>query len=146
MSKFILFTNGVLSARYDSAIHGDSIPVEAVEVDDALFFQTINEPDGQWTLNADGSIAKEPLPPAPLYIPSVVTMRQARLALLGSGLLTTVNNAVAAMTGNPGEAARIEWEYATEVRRDSPLVDGLSAALSLDAETLDSLFTTAASL
>ena len=82
----------------------------------------------------------------PIYIPTVVSMRQARLALLDAGLLATVNDAVAAMTGNPGEAARIEWEYATEVRRDSPLVDALSAALSLDAETLDSLFTTAASL
>lgn len=146
MAKFILFTNGVLSARYDSAIHGDNIPAEAVEVDDAIFFQTINETDGQWTLAGDESITKEPLPPAPTYIPDVVSMRQARLALLGAGLLAPVNDAVAAMTGGPGEAARIEWEYATEVRRDSPLVDGLSAALSLDAKTLDSLFTAAAAL
>lgn len=146
MSKYILFTNGVLSARYDSAIHGDNIPAEAIEVDDVLFFQTINETDGQWTLNADGSITKEPLPPAPPYVPNVVSMRQARLALLGAGLLAPVNEAIAAMPGVGGESARIEWEYATDVRRDSPLVDGLSAALTLDAETLDSLFTAAAAL
>ena len=146
MSKHILFSNGVLSARYDSAIHGDNIPSEAVEVDDALFFQTINETDGQWTLNEDGAITKEPLPPAPPYVPQVVSMRQARLALLGAGFLASVNEAIAAMPGVGGEAARIEWEYATEVRRDSPLVDGLSAALTLDAETLDSLFTQAAAL
>ena len=79
-------------------------------------------------------------------VPQVVTMRQARLALLDAGLLATVNDAVAAMTGNPGEAARIEWEYATEVSRNSPLVDALSAALSLDSVMLDNLFTTAASL
>lgn len=146
MSKHLLFTNGALSARYDSAIHGDNIPAAAIEVDGILFFQTINENDGIWTLNADNSITKEPLAPAPAYIPSVVSMRQARLALLDAGLLATVNDAVAAMTGNPGEAARIEWEYATDVSRNSPLVDALAAALLLDAATLDNLFTTAASL
>lgn len=146
MSKHILFTNGVLSGRYDSDIHGDAIPADAVEVDDDLFFQTINETDGIWTLNGDGSITKEPPPIAPTYIPQVVSMRQARLALLGAGFLASVNEAIAAMPGVGGEAARIEWEYATEVRRDSPLVDGLSAALSLDAAALDQLFTAGAGL
>ncbi len=146
MSKHILFTNGVLSARYDSAIHDDNIPADAVEVDEVIFFQTINEPDGQWTLNADGSITKELLPPAPLYVTKVVSMRQARLALLNAGFLSAVNDAVAAMTGNHGEAARIEWEYATEVHRDSPLVEALSVALSLDSETMDNLFKAAAAL
>lgn len=146
MAKFILFTNGILSARYDSDIHGDNIPDGAVQVDDALFFQTINETDGVWTLNADGSITKEPLPPAPPYVPQSVTMRQARLALLGAGLLTQVNDAVASMAGVEGESARIEWEYATRVERNSPLVDGLAAALNLDGASLDNLFTSAAGL
>ena len=62
MSKHILFNElGVLCARYDSEIHGDNIPAEAVEVEDALFFQTINEPDGVWSL-VDGAIVKLPLP------------------------------------------------------------------------------------
>lgn len=79
-------------------------------------------------------------------VPEVVTMRQARLALLGAGLLAQVNTAVTNMVGAEGDAARIEWEYAQEVRRDSPLVAALSAALGLTDETLDNLYKVAAGL
>ena len=81
-----------------------------------------------------------------LVSPTVVTMRQARLALLGAGLLDSVNAAIAAMPGIDGEAARLEWEYAATVDRASQLVASLTAALSLTVEQLDSLFTQAASL
>lgn len=78
--------------------------------------------------------------------PTKVTMRQARLALLGAGLLPQVDAAVAAITGAAGEAARIEWEYALTVERDSPLVASLTAALGLTGTQLDELFTQAAAL
>ena len=84
--------------------------------------------------------------PAVVAVPEVVTMRQARLALLGAGLLAQVNTAVANMPGADGDAARIEWEYAQEVRRDSPLVAALSVALGLTDETLDNLYKVAAGL
>ncbi len=84
--------------------------------------------------------------PAVVAVPEVVTMRQARLALLGAGLLAQVNTAVANMPGAEGDAARIEWEYAQEVRRDSPLVAALSVALGLTDETLDNLYKIAAGL
>ena len=84
--------------------------------------------------------------PAVVAVPEVVTMRQARLALLGAGLLAQVNTAVANMPGAEGDAARIEWEYAQEVRRDSPLVAALSVALGLTDETLDNLYKVAAGL
>lgn len=83
-------------------------------------------------------------PEAP--VPDVVTMRQARLALLGAGLLAQVNTAVANMLGAEGDAARIEWEYAQEVRRDSPLVAALSEILGLTDEALDNLYRTAVGL
>lgn len=73
-------------------------------------------------------------------------MRQARLALLGAGLLAQVNTAVANMPGAEGDAARIEWEYAQEVRRDSPLVAALSAAFGWTGAQLDDLFTEGAKL
>lgn len=95
---------------------------------------------------AAAGIVYTPDPPSLPVVPSAVTMRQARLALLDAGLLTSVNNAVAAMTGTAGEAARIEWEYAMDVVRTSPLVVNLSAALGLTSEQLDSLFTVAAAL
>ena len=84
--------------------------------------------------------------PAVVAVPEVVTMRQARLALLGAGLLAQVNTAVANMPGAEGDAARIEWEYAHEVRRDSPLVSVLGAALELDDAKLDALFVDAVGL
>lgn len=104
-----------------------------------------------WTWEQDGYFLSyvEPAPeapPAPPGPPEAVTMRQARLALLGAGMLAQVNTAVQAMAGIEGDAARIEWEYATEVRRSSPLVAGLSAALGLTPVQLDSLFTQAATL
>lgn len=84
--------------------------------------------------------------PAVVAVPEVVTMRQARLALLGAGLLAQVNTAVANMLGAEGDAARIEWEYAQEVRRDSPLVAALSEILGLTDEALDNLYRTAVGL
>ena len=84
--------------------------------------------------------------PVVVAVPEVVTMRQARLALLGAGLLAQVNTAVANMPGVEGDAARIEWEYAQEVRRDSPLVAALSAAFGWTGAQLDDLFTEGAKL
>ncbi|MBK6742515.1 MAG: hypothetical protein IPG66_05860 [Hydrogenophilales bacterium] len=99
---------------------------------------------------ADFPAAQAPVPPeyvAPVAeVPAAVSMRQARLALLGAGLLASVNAALAAMPGAAGEAARIEWEYAHEIRRDSPLVAGLSGALAISGEQLDALFVAAAGL
>ena len=79
--------------------------------------------------------------PPPSKVPKAVTMRQARLALLGAGLLQLVTDAVAAMPGIEGDAARIEWEYAKEVRRDSALLTSLANAMQMTDAQLDALFT-----
>lgn len=86
-----------------------------------------------------------PVDPVPVP-PSSVTLRQAKLALLGAGLLAGVDAAIDGMPTPQKEAARIEWEYAATVERQSPLVANLSAALSLDAAALDALFVAAAAL
>lgn len=83
---------------------------------------------------------------AQVAVPRAVTMRQARLALLQAGMLTTVNDAVAAMPGAAGAAARIEWEYSQEVQRDKELVLALAPVLGLSPAQLDSLFIAAAAL
>jgi hypothetical protein len=62
MKKIVFDANGKLTARYDSEIHGDNIPAEAVEVSDEVFFATINEQDGDWRL-VDGEIVKLDFPP-----------------------------------------------------------------------------------
>jgi hypothetical protein len=93
----------------------------------------------------DGSSFAPPaLPPAP--VPEAVTARQARLALLGVGKLAMVEGALAAIPGVQGEAARIEWEYASEVQRHSPLINALAPMLGLTAAQVDDLFRAAEGL
>lgn len=84
-----------------------------------------------------------PIQPA---VPVVVTMRQARLALLNAGLLPSVSNTIAGLLGTSGDAARIEWEFSPTLKRDHPLVASLSASLGLTSAQLDALFTAAALL
>jgi hypothetical protein len=84
--------------------------------------------------------------PPPSKIPQIVSMRQARLALLGAGLLANVNAAIAGMTGAAGDAARIEWEFATEVQRTSPLIATLATGLALTPAQIDTLFELAVTL
>ena len=75
-----------------------------------------------------------------------VSMRQARLALLQAGKLADVTTAINALPSPAKEAAQIEWEYATEVRRDSALMQQLAAAIGLTEADLDALFTQAVTL
>ena len=78
----------------------------------------------------------------PPVIPKVVIMRQVKLALLQQGLLDSVNSVIE----QAGDAAKIEWQYATEVKRDNALVTAIATQLSLTEQQLDELFTLAASL
>lgn len=79
-------------------------------------------------------------------VPKEVTMRQARLALLGAGLLTGVTAAITALPSPQKEAAQIEWEYSQVVERNRGLVLSLGTSLGLSVRQLDDLFTTASSL
>lgn len=69
-------------------------------------------------------------------VPDRVSARQARLALIGAGLLVAVENAIAGLSVYD----QTEWEYATEIRRDHPMIASLGAALSLSAGDIDELF------
>lgn len=93
----------------------------------------------------DGSTFTNPAPP-PVPVPEAVTARQARLALLGAGKLDMVDVALAQLPGSQGRAARIEWEYATDIRRDSPMIAALAPALGLTSEQIDDLFRAAEGL
>lgn len=79
-------------------------------------------------------------------IPDSIDMRRARLALWAAGHLTAVNAAIEAMEGEAGEDARIEWEYATTIKRDHPVVATMQTVLGLTDEDLDNLFVAAATL
>lgn len=75
-----------------------------------------------------------------------VSMRQARLALLQSGLLSQIEAAIAALPEPDKSAVTIEWEYAQEVKRSHAWVIALGIQLGLTDQQLDDLFTLAASL
>lgn len=88
-------------------------------------------------------VEPEPQPP---QVPAAVTMRQARLALLGAGLLDDVDAAINAMTSPQREAAKIEWEYSQEVQRHNGFVSVLAPLLGLTEAQTDALFIGAAAL
>ena len=81
--------------------------------------------------------------PEPLTepIPQVITMRQARLQLLEVGLLDDVEALVAL-----DRKSQIEWEYANEVYRQSPLIESIKGALSLTDKQIDDMFIEASKL
>jgi hypothetical protein len=95
----------------------------------------------------DDEVADHLVPYAPaVEVPKKVTMRQARLALLAAGLLDDVESAIDALPEPPRQAARIEWDFSSEVFRDRDFVTMLGATLGLTDEEMDQLFITAATL
>ncbi|GHU34243.1 hypothetical protein AGMMS50256_27610 [Betaproteobacteria bacterium] len=113
--------------------------------------QTLAFVDGQIAPWVPPEIPYEPPPPPEPelpkpVVPKSITMRQARLALLGAGLLAAVDAAIASMEGVQGEAARIEWEYAASVERNNPLFAAMAGSLELTDDALDQLFIAAAKL
>lgn len=75
-------------------------------------------------------------------VPSEVTMKQARLALLAVGLLDDIDTLIKA---SPREA-QIEWEYASTVSRSHPLISAVQAAKGLTDADIDALFIAASEL
>ncbi len=111
---------------------------------DALL--AVTQPDGSIHVYIPGD-GLLPMP-RPVAVPPlrVVSMRQARLALLGAGLLSKVDAAIAALPEPQRSAAKITWEYSTEVRSSDLLVSQLAAGLGLDDAALDALFDAAETL
>lgn len=83
------------------------------------------------------------LPPS---IPLVLSMRQARLALLEAGLLNSVQTAINGLPSPQKERAQIEWDYSNEVQRHNGFVATLGPALGLNEAQIDALFVTGAAL
>lgn len=95
-------------------------------------------PDGdasQWRWS-DGQIVAVPV------VPASVTPRQVRLLLLSQNLLSQVEAIIAASDA----ATKITWGFASEFRRDDPLLTALAAQLGLTDEQVDAFFIAAAQL
>ena len=99
-----------------------------------------------YTVKVEPMTNEEKQARARINVPDSIDMRRARLALLQAGLLDTVETAIVGMSGTEGKAARIEWEYATVIRRNHPLVGLLQESLSLTDEQMDELFIAANNL
>ncbi|MDR4518972.1 MAG: glycoside hydrolase [Nitrosomonas sp.] len=69
-------------------------------------------------------------------VPNVVPMKNARLALLDSDLLSAVDAHVQTLS----DSDKIHWQYATEIRRDHPLVESVRNALGWPDRRIDDLF------
>lgn len=110
---------------------GACIPADPANSDYATYLA--------WVAEGNTPQPADPILPA---VTSIVTMRQARLALLQTGMLAQVNAAVAAAD----EATKITWEFSSEVQRNNALVSTLAAALNLTETQLDDLFILAATL
>ena len=74
-------------------------------------------------------------------VPKTITMRQARLQLLEVGLLDDVEALVAL-----DRKSQIEWEYASEVYKQSPLIESVKGALNLTDTQIDNMFVEASKL
>lgn len=113
----------------------------------------VDIPDGRWIdLRMNEVRQPEPempeapdepeLPPEPAepVIPSVVTMAQAKLALLYAGLYEQVEQALADLPEPQKTAALIEWNHRQTLEREHPLVGQVAAELGLTEQQLDELF------
>ena len=97
-----------------------------------------------WTY--DGSdFAPPPAPPTPAVVPTI-SKRQARRALLAAGLLDDVEDALDLLPEPQRGAVRIDYEDATEWRRDWPALVAMQAALGWTDAQVDDLFAAAAAL
>jgi hypothetical protein len=103
--------------------------------------------DGQIAIWASTQwVTQSALPtPAPA-VPVSVTQRQARLALNQAGKLSAVDAAIAALPDPQNTGARIEWEYASTIDRNSALVATLGVALGITDADMDALFVSASAL
>jgi len=77
---------------------------------------------------------------------TVVSMRQARLALADQGYLSLVKDAITLIPEPDKAKIEIEWEYASTVERTSAWVSTLQPALGLNDEQMDALFDLAKTL
>ena len=138
----------------------NGVVVELIEVPDGLAVNDMFHPDVVsslvecdasvgigWSFDGSSFAAPEPSDEdEEIPVPTSVTLRQAKLQLSRAGLLPAVDEFIAAMDGQPGEEARIEWNFATELRRDHQLVEALGPQFNLSSDDIDGLFVEAAKI
>lgn len=129
----------------------NNIAIEVLQTDPFMIFIPSYAAQFQ-EVNADcqaGMVLEDGVwvsPPVVIPVPQEVTMRQARLALLDAGLLSSVQTAINSLPEPARTKAQIEWDYSNALQRDNSFVTTLGAALGLNEAALDSLFIAASKL
>lgn len=90
----------------------------------------------------NGVFIAQPLAYIEPIVVSVISMRQARLQLNAMNLLNAVNAQISTMP----QSAQIEWDWASEVRRDNPLVAQLQSGLAMTDDDMNQFFSSASLL
>jgi hypothetical protein len=139
--KYVVVDGDGRALAFYAANFSPSIPPEAIPISD--------EDWAEWSQASqrkrwqDGALVDAPAPASgPPPVPTSITARQARLALLQADLLDQVDAAVA----KADRAAQVEWQYASTIDRHSTLVASLAASVPLTDAQLDQLFKAAAAL
>ena len=99
-----------------------------------------------WSVKIEETIDPDPEPEEELSVPVSITPRQGMIMLSRAGLLAPVNAAIDAIGGQSGEEARIDFERATEWRRDWPLLNAIAGGIGLTSAQVDDLFIAASQI
>jgi hypothetical protein len=140
MSKRIVYSNNeggvsVISPILDSGLTIEEIAEKDVPKNTPYWIIDESElPDqrdrDRWKIQGNSVIIDESIP-----LPETIReidARRLRLALHQLNLLDTVETAIATL----GRAAQIEWEYATIIKENYPLVISLSTELGLNVSEI----------
>lgn len=114
------------------------------------FFDYVPEPQNiradlvAITDEAAEAILSEPLP---VEVPTVLTRRQAKLALVLAGVYPNVSGAIAAIADETERLlVQVAWEDSETFERDNATLLMLANALGLTSSQIDDMFITGATL
>ena len=138
--QIIAFTNdankvSILSPSLNSGLTLEQIAQKDIPQNSPYIILDDSElPDhdqrNRWKIQGDKVIIDQSiLLPIPVR---EIDARRLRLALLQLGLLDDVETSLSKL----GRAAQIDWEYATTIREDYPLVVALATNLGLDTDAI----------
>ena len=139
MSEYALLVDGVFQEIRNYPEKPANIPHKRV-----MWYTVVREAGNTFTgLVGSNWVIRTPDPSSlPPVVPTSITPRQCRLILLQQGLLASVE----AMIAQQDEATRITWEFASEFKRDDPLLNQLGVALGLTQQQIDEFFIAAAQI
>jgi hypothetical protein len=79
--------------------------------------------------------------PSPAKVPTSVTPRQIRLALLTKNIpLASIDAAIDTLPEPDKSMTRVSWDYAVTIDRKDPMIAGMGALLGLTDAQIDELF------